>query len=167
MVKKISNRLHYSLVVVVTLILVSFGVYAVVPTGSAPNPGHSIQDVGAPSSCISGQYLRYTESAECIYEGEGSGPCWLCETVSTPSLSGFISDVEYVENSGYCSGGLTATCPSGKYVLGGGCSLTYATGATDFLRRSSPTSEGNSWYCQSSYDGATSCTVYAICADID
>ena len=64
-----SNKLFYTLVVLVSVGLLTVGVRAWVD-GETPNPGHSIQSVGAPSGCASGQVLQYQESG-------GSGG-WTC-----------------------------------------------------------------------------------------
>ncbi|MFH1311027.1 MAG: hypothetical protein ABIH65_01325 [Nanoarchaeota archaeon] len=72
--KKISNRLSYTIISLVALILVAVIVYAIVP-----NPGHPISAIEEPSGCVAGQVLTWT------------GSVWSCASVSgggTGNISG-------------------------------------------------------------------------------
>lgn len=83
----IQNRLSYTIIAVVALILLGAGVYALTAGGTG-NPGHNIQAIGFPVGCASGQYLRLENSQACETQGV-AGPCWVCDNVaggiSTPS----------------------------------------------------------------------------------
>jgi hypothetical protein len=70
----VSNRLSYTIIAVVALILVSAGVYALT-AGTAPNPGHTLDNVASPSSCSDNTFLKWT----------GTG--WSCKTISLNDLS--------------------------------------------------------------------------------
>jgi hypothetical protein len=71
--KNMSNKLFYTLIVFGAIILMGAGVFAAVTAGSTPSPGHSIDSVGAPSGCVSGEYLKY-------YTTQGGEGYWSCET---------------------------------------------------------------------------------------
>jgi hypothetical protein len=57
--RKVSNRLSYTIIAVVVLMLVSAGVYALT-AGTAPNPGHTLDNVAPPSSCYDNAFLKWT-----------------------------------------------------------------------------------------------------------
>ena len=64
----ISNRLLYTLITIGILAIIGVGVYAV-----APNPGHSISQIDAPSGCSANQVLQWTGSSwTCANGGNGS-----------------------------------------------------------------------------------------------
>ncbi|MBW6442164.1 hypothetical protein K0A97_00050 [Patescibacteria group bacterium] len=76
--KRISNRLSYTLLSLIALVIISFLVYANVdPSGPIPNPGHDIQGIRAPTGCLNGQYLMlWREDPNWPYQ-------WTCGTPST------------------------------------------------------------------------------------
>jgi hypothetical protein len=72
MVKKIvfSNKLFYTLVAILVIILLAVGINALIP-GTAPNPGHSMETVAPPFGCASGEYLRWNSpNWECVGDSE-------------------------------------------------------------------------------------------------
>jgi hypothetical protein len=79
----LSNKLAYTLIAIFSIIFIGVGVYAAVAAGTTPNPGHSIQTIGAPTNCAVGQYLRYTNDQGCGSQLGGSSPCWQCATPAT------------------------------------------------------------------------------------
>ena len=102
--------MNYTILTILFLILLGAFVYALTP-GVAPNPGHTIGQVSPPSGCISGQVLVW------------QGSSWVCSSIS-PSISGYqvVKRTSSVSGSaGQYKFGPTASCPSGKVVLGGGC----------------------------------------------
>ena len=56
--KSIPNRLGYTLIVILFIVLLGIGVYAWTP-GQIPNPGHNLNMIGPPSPCTSGQVITY------------------------------------------------------------------------------------------------------------
>ena len=64
--KNISKRVLYALIAIGILAVAGIGVYALVP-GTAPNPGHTIDQLAPPSPCETGNSLKWT------------GSSWSCE----------------------------------------------------------------------------------------
>jgi hypothetical protein len=58
-------------------------------------------------------------------------------------------------------GKVTATCPSGKKVVGGGYSATVPVQVTT----NRPEGLGSEWVVEAEAQGSFALTVYAICAD--
>lgn len=54
----ISNKLGYTLIVILTIVLLGIGVYALTP-GVAPSPGHTLATIAPPSPCSSGQVITW------------------------------------------------------------------------------------------------------------
>jgi hypothetical protein len=54
----ISNKLAYTLMVILSIVLLGIGVYANT-VGTAPNPGHLLSTLSPDSSCSSGQVLSW------------------------------------------------------------------------------------------------------------
>ena len=144
--KNLSNRLFYTLIVFGAIILLGAGVWAATATsgvlndGSAMNPGHSIQSVSAPEGCASGQVLTYhqrqiTNSAGGIIGQEGF---WTCDDVS------------------YASGTAIPSCASGEILIKGSsgwvCSDSCASG--EVLVRQPTT---NYWECQTIAGASAQC----------
>lgn len=72
---KVSNRLSYTILSVIILVLAAAVVYAAnIAPGTVPNPGHSISQLGSPSSCAEGQFLKWT--------GVTPDGGWACATVT-------------------------------------------------------------------------------------
>ncbi len=67
----ISNRLSYTLIAIFSFLLIGVGVYASMTAGIAPNPGHTLDNVSAPTGCGSNTYLKWT------------GDSWICESSSS------------------------------------------------------------------------------------
>ena len=89
---------------------------------------------------------------------QGSGPA--LHVTGNVEVNGNIDmGYEIVTNEECNSLGSDVVCPSGKRVLGGGCSST----STEILRGSSPLGS-TGWHC--GYDGFICVTAYAICANI-
>lgn len=67
-------------------------------------------------------------------------------------------------------GSATAQCPDGMKVIGGGASVTGASGYSH-ISQSAPTANADGWLCRSSYDSSiavdTFATCYAICVTTD
>jgi len=55
---KLSNKTAYSIIAVVALVLLAFGISALTP-GVAPNPGHVLDNIAPPSGCAANEYLRW------------------------------------------------------------------------------------------------------------
>ena len=68
-----SRRLSFTLIAIFAFVLIAVGVFASYP-GVRPNPGHTIEEVSAPSGCSANQYLQWT------------GDRWLCAAI--PICSG-------------------------------------------------------------------------------
>jgi len=61
-----SNKTAYTVIAIVVLVMLAIGISALVP-GTAPNPGHSLEDVAPPFGCASGEYLRWNNpNWECV-----------------------------------------------------------------------------------------------------
>lgn len=144
----ISNKLFYTIVFVIALVLIGVGVYAY-GTSSPTTFGHSTNEIAAPSGCSSGQVLSWT------------GSSWTCTDTGVSGLEVVTLDT--------CNG--EVSCPSGKVVVGGGCLMSSnnaADGDTYFYNdapaKSSilASSPYDQWQCKST-GGATACTIYAIC----
>lgn len=56
--ESIPNRLGYTLIVILFIVLLGIGVYALTP-GVAPNPGHTLATIAPPSPCTSGQVITW------------------------------------------------------------------------------------------------------------
>lgn len=153
----ISNKLSYTLLSILVILLFGAGVYAY-GTSSPATFGHSIGELSPPSPCSNGQYLQWSQNNPTGY--------WVCKTPSTSSSSG-ISNVEVVnQNLDGCSGGtVTASCPSGKKLISGGCGVT-GTGSL-ILKSTLPTTQNNGWFCY--YTGTPSsggtCYARAVCGN--
>ena len=62
----VSNRLSYTIIAVVALILLGAGVYALT-AGVAPDPGHTLDSISAPSGCEANTFLKWTGSTwQCV-----------------------------------------------------------------------------------------------------
>lgn len=156
--KQVSNKLHYTIVSLIALVLLSVGVYAFVSApapGAAPNPGHDLSTISPPEGCTNGQFLRF------LNPGSYPGRVWDCGTPSMTVPTNYVRNVEVVTDSSSASlDSRTAYCPSGKSPLGGGCRS--ASGTTTV--RSYPLSSG--WACDFSV-ASKSHYAYAICANIN
>jgi len=76
------------------------------------------------------------------------------------SLIGFSPTLECVNTSSNSGGNdVTATCPDGYRVTGGGCNTT--PGPNGYIYRSEP--NGNGWYC---YENNSSVTAWARCCKV-
>jgi hypothetical protein len=138
----ISNRLAYTLIAIFSVIFIGAGVYAAVTAGTTPNPGHSIQTIGAPVGCAVGQYLRYINDYSCSTQGI-TGPCWVCATPSTAgetfTLDGLALFKEISGQDAVCPSGYSAvqryytseTCVGSgeEYYCSGGSSTSCTTGS--------------------------------------
>src|SRR3990172_11638661 len=90
--KRISNRLSYTIIAVVALILLGTGVYSLSP-GVAPDPGHTFDQIDPPSGCTLGQVLQWT------------GSSWSCVNSEFISLKRvFVTSITYDGNLGGISG---------------------------------------------------------------
>ena len=93
MVKKIqinlSDRTSYTLIALVSIILLGVGVYAY-GTSSPSTFGHSLGEIAPPTGCNSGQVLSW------------SGTAWVCTTVSS--------------SGGNVVTGTNPICPAGSEV---------------------------------------------------
>lgn len=124
-----SNRWLYTLILIGVVLVAAVGVYATTATsgvtpGGTPNPGHPINQIGAPTGCTSGQVLTYNVDSN----GVGS---WTC---TTPSSGSGVSGCAWT-----CSNWLTSSvntndltfdidCPSGTLPLT--CSTQADDGST-------------------------------------
>lgn len=89
----LSNKLSYTLVAIVIVLIIGVGVYALTP-GVAPNPGHSISEVAPPSPCTANQNLQW------------SGTDWVCTTITPSNIS---KGTQIFTTSSYCGLGGTLT----------------------------------------------------------
>jgi hypothetical protein len=55
----LSNRWLYTFIIVGILAIIGVGVYAI-PPGVAPNPGHSLSDIGVPAGCSTNDSLKWS-----------------------------------------------------------------------------------------------------------
>ncbi|MBW6442213.1 hypothetical protein K0A97_00315 [Patescibacteria group bacterium] len=105
--KKISNRLSFTLLFLIVLVMISFLVYATVLPGSTPNPGHNIQNIGAPVGCGVGEYLQL--------QNDGTGGAldpnrwfWGCSSSQNASLGYLPPPSGSILNGAvFCKEGLT------------------------------------------------------------
>lgn len=81
--KRVSNRLHYTLITIIAVLFVAVAVYALTP-GVAPNPGHVISNVAPPSACSSGQFLKW------------DGTAWVCGVASATTATGWEDITENI-----------------------------------------------------------------------
>lgn len=146
----LSNKLFFTLIVIVAVVLLGVGVYAKVIAGGTGNPGHNIQNIGAPVGCDPGEYLVYENNPGCASQGDGVGPCWQCKSIST---SVGVRNVEVIYDAK-----TFVECPTGKKLIGGGCECISGT-----LVKSRPGYD-ESWSCGCS-PHEDSPAAYAICAN--
>ena len=97
----LSNRLLYTIIFSVIILLTTGIVYAV-GSSSYPNPGHNISSIGSPAGCTNGQFLQWTGTDwTCASSGGGQ---WTGNVNITGNLTvrtggmisigtGFISNV--------------------------------------------------------------------------
>jgi hypothetical protein len=71
----ISKRVLYTLIAIGILAVAGIGVYALVP-GTAPNPGHTIDQLVPPTGCGNGTFLKWNTD---------NGGFWSCGAASTSS----------------------------------------------------------------------------------
>lgn len=182
---KLSNKLYYSLITIAIILLISAGVYAVqtVAPGTSANPGHNIADVGPPAGCSSGQYLQYiagsggyewrcttitagtnywTDSGSFVEptSGDAVGATQYCDENGANCFesSEVVSGIQMVSNTAYSSI-VSASCPSGKIIISGGCNTADQNSAMEVSYPSS-----NNWNCR--FQSSDSLVyAYAICAD--
>ena len=85
-------------------------------------------------------------------------------------IEGVLSDLEYVQDvRSSCgnSGAINLNCPSGKFAIGGGCSVS-TTGDSEleqshFITFDSSTGNYRGWHCK--WDNTpTVCGAYVVCA---
>ncbi len=112
----ISNRLAYTIISVLVIILLAMGVYAMT-AGVAPNPGHTLDTVSAPTGCAASEILQWT------------GTAWDC--VAMPTLTGgstTITDCIVLEPN---LNPPTLGSPSMPYQPKSGRVLTYVSSRND------------------------------------
>jgi hypothetical protein len=98
----ISNKLAYTLIVILSIILLGVGVYAI---GAVPNPGHAISQL---QPCDNGQTLVV------------SGGVWTCATYSNFVIN--ASGVCYSSSNGTCSvSGLKSCYYDQWYAISAAC----------------------------------------------
>ena len=109
-----SDRVFYSLIAILILVIIGVGVYALTP-GTAPNPGHLISETSPPSNCGINQLLQWTGSDWiCVTGFSGLSSCRVrMET----SLVSSASAVGTTSTSGYSSGDIEQ-CTS--FITSGG-----------------------------------------------
>ena len=103
LILNIEKRYFFSILVVV-LIVAGFLVANALTAGTAPNPGHVIENVSAPAGCQANQILQWTGSGWTCIDVPGSGSASFYGDKSAPlyiALDGFsanllIHGVEYV-----------------------------------------------------------------------
>ncbi len=104
-----SNRISFTILSIAAVILLATIVYATAElpgtsggwdSGEVPNAGHTIQDIGAPSGCIVGQYLQYQHG-----QASDAG-YWICVNpagISTPSPCTSGQVLTYTGSSWNCT----------------------------------------------------------------
>jgi hypothetical protein len=85
----ISRRFVYTLIAVFLFLFIGIGVYAMT-TGNAPNPGHVLDTVSAPSGCGSNTLLKWTGSA------------WACISADIPICTGAEQGITWTGNAWGC-----------------------------------------------------------------
>jgi hypothetical protein len=86
---KLSNKVFYTLVAIIVIVLLAVGINALIP-GVVPNPGHDIQTISPPNPCNSGEYIRFL------------GGSWDCEPITS------IGDITgVIAGTGLLGGGLS------------------------------------------------------------
>lgn len=156
-----SNRLSYTIIAVLAILLVSVSVYAytssasTTTTSTASTAGHSINELSPPSDCNFGQALTRAQT--------NSG--WGCTTVAAASsVPTGASDWGYERVESTIQYGNTfavANCPSGKVVIGGGC---YSASSSLSVYRSYPSSN-TAWTCTVGSNSGFLLSAWAICID--
>ncbi len=155
-----------------------FIVNALTP-GVAPNPGHLITELAPPTGCADGQVLQFIDEINgwgCVDNGgwsqSGSNIYYNSGNVgigtSTPSerldLGGGNIEVGYAQVNKHCGDATNCmvNCPSGTYVIGGGCEIYSPSRYTTASRPWFPPE--STWYCES--QGAGHIYAWAICANV-
>ena len=64
---KFSNRLSFTILSVVAVLLLATVVYADITPGVAPNPGHTVLQVAPPSTCTDGQFLKWNYNQGSVF----------------------------------------------------------------------------------------------------
>ena len=136
---KLTNKWFYSFIVLISLILIGIGVYALNP-GVIPTPGHN-----------------YTELATCkaneVLKMNSVGTAWECGVALTQEYA----DLNYKDPPGQWSctlrtssgsGTSSASCVSPEKVITGGCRST--SSSCDGYLYGYPKSDGWTCYCLSS-----------------
>lgn len=144
-----SNKLSYSIIVVLAVLLVGVSVYAY-GTSSPSTFGHSISEIDPPTYCGGTGY----NDGYLVYQGG-----WTC--VNKPTTTS-ISTLGFERVTGSSTGTYAdAVCSSGKTAIGGGCKIP----ASLTQIASYPVNSGDRWRCSvSSNPSAVTLYAYAICA---
>jgi hypothetical protein len=118
----ISNKLAYTIIVILFIITLGVGVYAI---GSVPNPGHSLSQL---QPCDNGQTLIVSGGAwTCTTPSSGGSltkgtTIYQCPT--TPTASNYCASVQLTRNGiGPCIGQL-ATGVTGCFTVDANCAFT-------------------------------------------
>jgi hypothetical protein len=136
---KISNKVLYTFIAVFILSIMGVGVFA--STYTASGAGHPYTEI---STCAEGETLQVVSGI------------WSCVS----STGGYLTGVERVTASGL-AGGTTVYCPSGKKLMGGGCSCTNGGEIS-----SSYPMDDHRWRCICSPTSGTISAV-ALCANAE
>lgn len=109
----ISNKLAYTLIVILSIVLIGVGVYAY--GGSAPSTmGHSAGELAPPASCTAGQTLTWSGSAWTCLLLNPTSASWT--TTQPDGTSSTISELK-VGGIGYISGNIQKTLTGAKYYF--------------------------------------------------
>lgn len=130
------------------------------------NDYFAIRDVNA------GQYRFVIDTSGNVGIGKAAGTSVKLDVDGTVKATKFDIGREIVTNTLYKnpwtgSNTVDATCPSGKYVIGGGCYASRAATDNSNTFRNQPLGD-NVWRCSVYSSSSSDLTVnaYAICADI-
>ena len=167
--------------IIIGLFVLATGIFVVnaLTPGVAPNPGHVINEIAPPVGCADGQILQFIDGDWSCIDMSGGGEDTNADTKCSGTYmylsgEGECRDVR-VDGDLYDTGGSlscmtlnsygnspqTASCPTGYYATGGGCSTT---SSANKLVTSRPQG-GSSWYCSWSGGGAGN-TAYVRCCKI-
>ncbi len=99
-----SNKLHYTLAIILAILIFGVGVYAIQtsPPGSDPSPGHTLATIAPPSGCSDGQFLQYDF-------GSG-GHTWVCANPPSGGTNYWTDSGAFVEPTSGDKVGATQYC---------------------------------------------------------
>lgn len=129
----ISNRLAYTLIIILSIVLLGMGVYAYnMPPPT--NVGHTINEIAQPSGCLANQVLTWTGSAwTCTTPAAGTKiPVYQCPMSIV--ATNYCANVQLTRNGvPPCIGQLTINSGTACFIVDANCAYVTTSGCTTLV----------------------------------